>query len=409
MATALQQARARVCALCGIPCSGAVGVVVKRGYYYGMNVDAIAFVMGVTERSVYRWWKVFDRTGDVERQVRHVKYGPVRKRWPQEVCDFILEEIKDNPGVYIEELVEEIKQRYPELRHVSVSTLMRVLRVDLNLSRKVMTHRAQEAKDMDIKQYYEDLRFWYGCPEQLVFIDEASKDARAGHRTRGWSTINTPSFDVQTFERGKRLSVLAAFTVDGFIDWTITGGTFTRNSFHRAFMRCVWPHLHPWPGPQSIVVLDNPSIHRYRELSQVCGMKGALLIYLPPYCPQLAPIEVGFGLLRRWLQQHCTTIIWKRCPHEVLDIAMRCCTDYSNVGSRVFHYCGYGYAGRLGMNIGSRMRTRVRSVLPYLVQRNEQLFPGDLSVPVSHPSLQTINPFSSDDESTYSTESHANE
>ena len=115
-------------------------------YYYGMNVDAIAFIMGVSERSVYRWWKLFDRTGDVERQVRHVKYGPARKRWPQEVCDFVLEEIKDNPAIYIEEMVEEIKQRYPELRHVSVSTLMRVLRVDLNLSRKLMTHRAQEAK-----------------------------------------------------------------------------------------------------------------------------------------------------------------------------------------------------------------------------------------------------------------------
>ena len=38
-------------------------------FYYGIKEDAIAFMIGASEQSVYLWWKLFDRTGDVERQV----------------------------------------------------------------------------------------------------------------------------------------------------------------------------------------------------------------------------------------------------------------------------------------------------------------------------------------------------
>ncbi|DAZ92891.1 TPA: LOW QUALITY PROTEIN: hypothetical protein N0F65_011725 [Lagenidium giganteum] len=51
-------------------------------------------------------------------------------------------------------------------------------------------------------------------------------------------------------------------------------GTFTRLSFHAAFLRHVVPKLNPWPFPRSIVVLDNARIHVYPELehtTQQCG------------------------------------------------------------------------------------------------------------------------------------------
>jgi transposase len=42
----------------------------------------------------------------------------------------------------------------------------------------------------------------------------------------------------------------------------------------------------------------------YPELEEMVNKKGAILIYLPPYSPQLNPIENAFALLKAWIQKH---------------------------------------------------------------------------------------------------------
>ena len=120
-----------------------------------------------------------------------------------------------------------------------------------------------------------------------------------------------PVFAMQPFERGVRLSVLASLDVTGFLSWTCTKGTYTRKSFHQAFVNDILPKLARWPGPRSIVVLDNASIHMYPELSAACALVHVKLLYLPPYTPQLNPIECGFNIMKSWLARHCTASLWK--------------------------------------------------------------------------------------------------
>ena len=83
----------------------------------------------------------------------------------------------------------------------------------------------------------------------------------------------------------------------------MTEGTFTRESFHSAFVAKVMPLLNSWPLPRSIVILDNAKIHMYKELQTVIHQCGARLLFLPPYSPEFNPIEVCFGLLKRWIQK----------------------------------------------------------------------------------------------------------
>ncbi|KAG6619406.1 Transposase [Phytophthora cinnamomi] len=49
----------------------------------------------------------------------------------------------------------------------------------------------------------------------------------------------------------------------------------------------------------AIVVKDNAKIHMYKELQEMVSATGALLFFLPPYSPDLNPIEVAFSLLKR--------------------------------------------------------------------------------------------------------------
>jgi len=84
------------------------------------------------------------------------------------------------------------------------------------------------------------------------------------------------------------------------------------------------PLLTPYPGPRSVVILDNCAIHHDEEIRQIieveCGklqsleycactdsgtcFKGAKLVYLPPYSPDLNPIEQAFSSIKAWLRRH---------------------------------------------------------------------------------------------------------
>lgn len=148
------------------------------------------------------------------------------------------------------------------------------------------------------------------------------------------------------FRRGTRLSILAALDVQGVFAWKWTEGTFTREKFHEAFVEHIIPTLNPWPLPRSIVVMDNAKIHAYPELQEAIHQCGARLIFVPPYCPQLNPIEPCFGLLKRWLQRRAN-LVFPLYPDQALDIAMRACTRLEDKGCfGTFRHCGYMATGK---------------------------------------------------------------
>ena len=152
---------------------------------------------------------------------------------------------------------------------------------------------------------------------------------------RNSAIVNLPS------SRGQRVSVLAAMDVNGFFSWGHTFDTFTRKEFHDVFATKIAPYLNPWPLPRSIVVLDNAKIHMYAELQELLHSTGALLFFLPPYSPDLNPIEVGFSLLKRWIIKHAS-FAFKEAPVAVLNAALRECTKkHDQVGHGLYRHCGY--------------------------------------------------------------------
>ncbi|KAE9021322.1 hypothetical protein PR002_g12289 [Phytophthora rubi] len=85
------------------------------------------------------------------------------------------------------------------------------------------------------------------------------------------------------------------------------------------FKEQILPFLNPRPLPRSIVVMDNAKIHMYEELQDLVHATGALLFFLPPYSPDLNPIEVGFSLLKRWIQRYAN-MAFPEAPLVVLKV-----------------------------------------------------------------------------------------
>jgi transposase len=56
--------------------------------------------------------------------------------------------------------------------------------------------------------------------------------------------------------------------------------------------------MNPFPGRNSIIILDKATVHHGGRLMDICDTAGVLLLYLPPYSPDLNPIEKVFSVLK---------------------------------------------------------------------------------------------------------------
>ncbi len=137
--------------------------------------------------------------------------------------------------------------------------------------------------------------------DQLVFVDETSSDNRSVVPSYGYSLVNRRAVSYNTFLRGTRLNVIAAIDIHGLIDYNILTKSVSAADFNDFFVHDLLPHCNPYPGPRSVIVMDNASIHRKPFLIPLCEALGVLIIFLSPYSPDFNPIELSFRCLKQYL------------------------------------------------------------------------------------------------------------
>ena len=63
------------------------------------------------------------------------------------------------------------------------------------------------------------------------------------------------------------------------------------------------PRCNRFPAERSVVVMDNASFHHSERMKSLFDAFGVKLVYLPPYSPDLNPIEEFFGELKAFIRQ----------------------------------------------------------------------------------------------------------
>ena len=316
-------------------------VCVMLYYVYSIPPHLISRIQNVSTSSIRRWFRLFKEMGRVD----PAKTRKRQSRWPAEVLEFVKSYTISHPCFYLDELQQELKDNFPDLRNISVPTICRALKFDLNLSRKVIERRARECAQAEIDEFVARAGKFITNSDQLVFVDETSKDGRAAIRKWGWSSINTPSIVSVPFARGDRVSAIAALNINGFFAWGMTEGTFDRKSFHKVMVENILPRMNPYPAPNSILILDNAKIHMYPELLEAVHSIGALVFFLCPYSPQFNPIEVAFSVLKSKIIREAN-MAFGHNPKGVLEALFPKCYD-KNGCAGIFRKCGYGPTGMI--------------------------------------------------------------
>ena len=103
--------------------------------------------------------------------------------------------------------------------------------------------------------------------------------------------------DFRLSVHGKWLSSIGIMSVRSIEDVDTHEGSIDGDKFCDFVQKCLVPILQPFKGTndRSVVVMDNASIHHVDRVVAAIQQTGALVRFLPPYSPDLNPIEEVFA------------------------------------------------------------------------------------------------------------------
>ena len=98
-----------------------------------------------------------------------------------------------------------------------------------------------------------------------------------------------------------------------------------------AFVQYVEQFLVPTLAPNDIVVMDNLPVHKVAGVSSAIESAGASVLYLPPYSPDLNPIEMVFAKLKALLRkasERTVDKLWDRIGKLLEAFTSQECQNY---------------------------------------------------------------------------------
>jgi len=172
-------------------------------------------------------------------------------------------------------------------------------------------------------------------PRRVVFIDETWAKTNMT-RIYGRAPQGVRLVEKTPCGRWQTTTFLGALRAEGFVAPLTVEGAINGSLF-RAWVE---QHLAPTLRPGDVVVMDNLSSHKVTGVRQAIEAVGAELRYLPPYSPDLNPIELAFSKLKKLLRDGAERTVDKLtalCGRVLDHFSEHECRNY-------FQHCGYRYS-----------------------------------------------------------------
>ena len=231
--------------------------------------------------------------------------------------------------IYLREIQSELRDRRGI--EVSISSLCRTLKRKKLVPKKTLISSEQSSER--VKELRYEFRSWLDQVDvrNLIFIDETGINLAMARRY-GRGERGKRVYDDRPGNKGKNVTLIGAMSDEGLIaTMTLTGGLDTE-----AFLVFIEQRLLPalWVG--AIVVMDNLPVHYANAARASIESVGALVKFLPPYSPDLSPIELCWSKLKEILRSA------KARTSDVLDTTISAAIDLITEDNALswFHHCG---------------------------------------------------------------------
>ena len=168
--------------------------------------------------------------------------------------------------------------------------------------------------------------------EKLIFIDETGANTKMV-RTRGRAPKGQRLIGREPWGHWKTTTFTAGLRCNGLVAPFVLDGPMNGDAFLVYIEKILVPAL----TPGDIVIMDNLAAHKVQGVRTQIEAAGASLLYLPPYSPDLNPIEMAFAKLKTLLRgsaERSVEALWTRIGQILDAFPSQECANY-------FRHAGY--------------------------------------------------------------------
>jgi transposase len=172
---------------------------------------------------------------------------------------------------------------------------------------------------------------------RLVFVDECGTHASLAP-LYAWAPRGRRAYAKVPRNRGKNTTLLASMSAEGMGPCVAVEGTTTAEVFEAYVEQALAPTLKEGQS----VVMDNLSAHKGKKVRQLVEARGCQLLFLPPYSPDLNPIEEAFSKVKASLRRARA-----RSRETLVEAIGRAISGVTVRDARAFfEHCGYRLHGQ---------------------------------------------------------------
>jgi len=260
--------------------------------------EEVCKIFKCSRRSLMRWVERYENDGNVNIHYRK----PVAYKVKKEYVDFLLQELKKNKTITIEDLLYLLKNKYPDV-DLNKSHINRIIK-DNNITLKITRIRHEPVKrfgkDIDInaniKKFYEEIK--KHKIEDIICIDETSIKSLQKRNHCYSSKGKRCVIKTQSQEVFKKYTGIFAISVNGVEGWDL----YEKSGINTDRLIEFLEKFITGKYKNKLIILDNASSHRNQRIKDLVNKHNNIL-YAVPYQHFTNSIENYFSMLKSRLQK----------------------------------------------------------------------------------------------------------
>ena len=264
----------------------------------GLTFHEIAKNLNLALSTAHRTFSIFERSGTVEPATRNTSRIETRILDQQGEL-YVIGLILNSPTLYLGEIVQLIKNDLGA--DVSAATICRLLKRYGHTRKKV--RQVTQQRCAALRGHFMARVYSYSS-DSFVWVDETGTNKKDHIRKYGYALKGVTPVYHHFLCRGERYNAIAAISCTEVLAVEVRKGSVNGSLFYDFLRGELFPNMHSFPGPNSVAIMDNCSIHHVQEVQELAKQLGIVLLYLPPYSPDYNPIEESFSYVKNYLWKH---------------------------------------------------------------------------------------------------------
>ena len=135
--------------------------------------------------------------------------------------------------------------------------------------------------------------------EELVYIDESGIEMNIV-KDRGWGKKGEPLIGKKNGKYYERTNIIAGFVSNRSIAPFVFNGYCNTELFNNWVEQFLIREL----KAGQVVIMDNAAFHKSEKARRLIESVNCRVIFLPPYSPDLNPIEKFWANMKRWIKEN---------------------------------------------------------------------------------------------------------